>query len=140
MVKPRVDLPIPNFAVRVPETVGIELFEVEDKETGTNVYSSALRFNLGNEQYITIMLDMFGDDMDILATQVALAISSQFDNILDTVFIFNDDGDVIDEISLDSVDFDEFKEMMAECSTCCREPEEKRDDHDWPDMVSTAVH
>ena len=105
------EVTISNWTTFGSSSVNIEVFEnVIDHEI---YYTSALGFFLDDgkpdspEKHITVFTEIGDECLHCCIKNTAYSIRNLFDFISDTVFVFGEDGEIFEEISLNEITKDD---------------------------------
>lgn len=127
------DINIPNWSMFGVTRAVVNVFKKEHE--GGVLYTSALLIWLndgveveeGEEKTITIFTDVVLDDPKKCAMIVAEYASSLFNELTSYVYVFGDDGEIIDEFDLNDIPDDELPELNFE-------------DYDFEDLNKKVIH
>ena len=127
------DINIPNWSMFGVTRAVVNVFKKEHE--GGVLYTSALLIWLndgveveeGEEKTITIFTDVVLGDPKKCAMIVAEYASSLFNELTSYVYVFGDDGEIIDEFDLNDIPDDELPELNFE-------------DYDFEDPDKKVIH
>jgi hypothetical protein len=109
---------IPNWTMFGAHTVTVEIHEMGLDDDDNPLYQAAYGFFLDDGQYtleeaieldtdkkkhISIFLDQFDNDPDVLAVRVAAFATGLFDTLGSTAFIFEDNNETPRELNLEEL-------------------------------------
>lgn len=103
---------IPNWAIFGASYIGLGIYMIKDKESGKVMYQVAYEIFLDDgtvktretDQHIAILTDIAHEDKNVAISEGVYSLTAAFSEISSTVFIFNEESDIIEEVDLHDFD------------------------------------
>lgn len=103
---------IPNWTIFGASHIGLGIYKIADEDTGQSMYQVSYEIFLNDgtiktretDQHIAIITDIVNADKHVAILEGVYSLTSAFSEISSTIFVFDENSDIIEEIDLNTID------------------------------------